>query len=297
MTILQVIYFITVAKCGTITAAAEKLYISQPALSLQLQSLERELDCALLKRQPRGIKLTAAGKTFLEAALPLEADWIRLNDACGRLKSSICSQIRIGFGPRAFSNDLVGPVISFFSEYSDTDVSVVTDIGDNTLDALVENRIDMAIDRLPPVSLIKHPEKYYSKKLLSERQCVILAPSNEHMEEFFPITELNGKTVITGPEGSQDDLTMKNVFSVYSIKPKRHYRADSLPSIVSMIKNGKGLTLGPASFAKQYNLLAVPIVPQTDIDLCLITLNTDKDNATVLSLIKFLEKHISGAEK
>lgn len=293
MTIQQVIYFVTTARCGTITAAAEKLYISQPALSLQLQGLESELGCALLKREPRGIRLTAAGKSFFDAAIPVETDWNRLNDVCKRLSSSICSQIRIGFGPRAFSNDLVGPVLSFFSEYSDTDVTVVTDIGNDTLDALAEKRIDIALDRLPPEQLIKHPERYYSKKLISERQCVLLVPTDEWEGEYFPITELNGKTVITGPEGSQDEQTMKAVLRDYSIKPKRHYRADSLLTIISMIKDGKGLTLGPESFARKYNLLAVPILPRKDIDLCLITMNSDRDNATVLKLVAFLKEQLN----
>lgn len=59
-------YFARIAEEGNISRAAAKLYIAQPALSLQLRQLEEELGVQLLVRQARGVQLTAAGQRFLE---------------------------------------------------------------------------------------------------------------------------------------------------------------------------------------------------------------------------------------
>ncbi len=60
--------FVCVAECGNITAAAERLYISQPAVSQIIRQLEDALHCELFLRTPRGVRLTAEGETLLRYA-------------------------------------------------------------------------------------------------------------------------------------------------------------------------------------------------------------------------------------
>ena len=64
----QLEYFVAIAEHGSLTAAAEELLVSQPSLSQQIRSLERELGGALLERLPRGVRLTAAGQELLPEA-------------------------------------------------------------------------------------------------------------------------------------------------------------------------------------------------------------------------------------
>ena len=68
-------YFVAVAEELSVTRAAERLYVSQPALSKQIQQLERTLRATLLQRDPRGVTLTAAGEELLAQARPLVAAW------------------------------------------------------------------------------------------------------------------------------------------------------------------------------------------------------------------------------
>ncbi len=58
MKLIQIRYFLTVAECRSITKAAEQMYVSQPALSKQMNLLEEELEVQLMKRTPAGIELT-----------------------------------------------------------------------------------------------------------------------------------------------------------------------------------------------------------------------------------------------
>lgn len=60
--------FVTICKLGNITRASEVLYISQPALTRQLQDLEEELGCKLLVRNTRSLSLTESGYLFFQRA-------------------------------------------------------------------------------------------------------------------------------------------------------------------------------------------------------------------------------------
>lgn len=71
--------FVYTVKLGTLTRAAEALFLSQPTVSLQLQALERELGVSLLERRRRRINLTDAGEALYELARPLVEGWEHLD--------------------------------------------------------------------------------------------------------------------------------------------------------------------------------------------------------------------------
>ena len=65
----QIHYFQAVVRCGSFTEAADECYISQSAISQQIQVLEQQLGVTLLERKNRRFTLTAAGKHFYEKSL------------------------------------------------------------------------------------------------------------------------------------------------------------------------------------------------------------------------------------
>jgi DNA-binding transcriptional LysR family regulator len=71
--------FVSVVKLGTLTRAAEALFLSQPTISLLLQALERELGSHLMERRRRRINLTDAGEALYELARPLIEGWETLD--------------------------------------------------------------------------------------------------------------------------------------------------------------------------------------------------------------------------
>ena len=64
----QLQYFVAIAESGSITAAAKKLFLSQPPLSMQMKRLEKELGCVLFLRGAREVQLTEAGKLLYTRA-------------------------------------------------------------------------------------------------------------------------------------------------------------------------------------------------------------------------------------
>src|SRR6476646_7711862 len=90
-------YFVGVGEEQHYGRAARRLGIAQPALSRQIQDLERELGFALFDRLPRGVKLSAAGKLFLDDAQRIlqEVDEAKLR--AERVASGKAGTLRIGF--------------------------------------------------------------------------------------------------------------------------------------------------------------------------------------------------------
>ncbi|HVC15731.1 MAG TPA: LysR family transcriptional regulator, partial [Rhodanobacter sp.] len=91
--------FVTVVKLGSLTRAAEALYLSQPTISLQLQALERELGLSLLERSRRRINLTDAGEALYELTRPLVEGWETLDgDFQAKVKGLHGGQLTIAAG-------------------------------------------------------------------------------------------------------------------------------------------------------------------------------------------------------
>lgn len=103
-------YFVAVAETGSISRAAEKLFIAQPPLSAQIRQLEDEVGAPLLVRLPRGVALTAAGRSFLADAQAILA---RSQHAATRAREAHGEQaqvLRLGLMPSTTHSLLPGLV-------------------------------------------------------------------------------------------------------------------------------------------------------------------------------------------
>jgi DNA-binding transcriptional LysR family regulator len=96
MELYQLRSFAAIAETGQLTRAAEKLHVSQPALSAQLKALEEKLEFALFERTPNGMVLTAAGKRLLADADKVLAAVQNLQNHARALKGEVVGKARIG---------------------------------------------------------------------------------------------------------------------------------------------------------------------------------------------------------
>src|SRR5919199_1904783 len=106
--------FREVAACGSISAAADALSFTQPAVSRQIATLEREAGAQLVERLPRGIRLTEAGRVLLGHA---EAILDRMTAARTQVEAVACLQAgRLRIGSFATANaPIVPPAVSAFT--------------------------------------------------------------------------------------------------------------------------------------------------------------------------------------
>ncbi len=96
MELYQLRGFAAVAELGHLTRAAERLHLSQPALSAQIKALEDELGVALFERSPTGMNLTAAGKRLLPGATGILAAAAALHGKARAIQGEVAGHVRLG---------------------------------------------------------------------------------------------------------------------------------------------------------------------------------------------------------
>ena len=120
----QLKYFQSVVRLNSFSKAAEENYISQSAISQQIQALERELGFRLLERRNRSFRLTPAGEYFYHKSLLLTADYEHMCGEASRIARGDQAALRIGY-LRGYSGGEFQQALALFSEkYPDVAVSV-----------------------------------------------------------------------------------------------------------------------------------------------------------------------------
>src|SRR2546423_13957377 len=99
MELRSIEYFVQIAEEGSITRAADKLGIAQPALTRRIKQLEEELGAPLLVRLPRGVRLSASGRDFLEHARKVLVEVSRARDQVRGNARSVKGRVVIGTSP------------------------------------------------------------------------------------------------------------------------------------------------------------------------------------------------------
>ncbi len=142
--------FYAVAKCGSLTKAAETLYISQPAVSQAVKQLEGQLGVSLFNRTHRGMELSGQGGKLIfkevEEALNL------LEDAENRLiemKTTATGTIRVGATDSIFAHVLAEKIVVYHEKYPAVRIELVTGTSPETLEQLKNNRVDVGFINLP----------------------------------------------------------------------------------------------------------------------------------------------------
>ena len=120
--------FYTVAKCGSLTRAAEELYISQPAVSQSIKQLENQLGTPLFHRTHHGMELSQSGGALIfkdveDALTKLEHVELRLAD----LKNTATGTLRIGASESIFQYCLADKIVEFHEKYPDVRLELLTD--------------------------------------------------------------------------------------------------------------------------------------------------------------------------
>jgi DNA-binding transcriptional LysR family regulator len=141
--------FIAVAEQLSFVRAADRLYLSQPALTGQIQKLEEELGVQLLARNRRSVKLTDAGKVFLAEA---RATLWRARQAADRAQKAARGEIgrlRIGFVSSAALEIVPGIVVAFRKQHPDVTLDLMNLRTVSQVKKLIDKTLDIGFLRLP----------------------------------------------------------------------------------------------------------------------------------------------------
>ncbi len=146
MNMTQMKYFIMAAKCQNFTKAADKLFITQPALSRQIAAIEMELNMQLFVRNSRSVKLTPAAIVLLEEFEKIYNDY---NLAIAKAASSfegISGELNIGILEGAYVGDLFPGVLRHFSRfYPQVKLNLRNYSFNSLIEKLYSNELDVII--------------------------------------------------------------------------------------------------------------------------------------------------------
>jgi len=145
----QLQYFVAIAESGSITAAAKKLFLSQPPLSMQMKQLEKELGCVLFLRGAREIQLTEAGKLLYNRAKSLLELRRVTEEELAACADGTSGTIRLGMISSVGSSLLPQWLAAFHTKHPDIRFSVYEADTYQILEKLHQDRIEMALVRSP----------------------------------------------------------------------------------------------------------------------------------------------------
>jgi DNA-binding transcriptional LysR family regulator len=165
-------YFVAVATDLHFTRAAERLYVSQPALSKQIRALERQLGADLFERDRQQVTLTKVGEALLPHARRVLAEWDEAWQAAERAKSAQRATITVGMSTSPARGGLLPAIRSRFTAlHPETTVAVREFAWDDPTAGLASESADVAFIWLP----VPDPERFQWVVVAEEPRLVALA--------------------------------------------------------------------------------------------------------------------------
>ena len=149
MDLRQLRYFHALAETLNFHRAAERLHISQPPLTVAIRKLEEELGVALFDRDPRGVRLTAAGLAAVGPAREALAAAEKVRDAVRQGAAGTRGRLSIGFIGSAIGDLLPRIVSPFRQAYPEVELALEEMNSVEIVRAIAAHRLDVGLVRLP----------------------------------------------------------------------------------------------------------------------------------------------------
>jgi len=237
----QLRYFLAVARSGHFGAAAERCAVTQPALSMQVQELEKELGLQLLERGRKGVGLTAGGQEIAVRAARVLADVRDLVDSARHLSDAFSGPFRFGAIPSIAPYLLPQLLPLIRARHPDLDLHLRETQTQRLLEELADGDLDLVLLALP----IEHPG--VETMSLFEDRFLLAVPASRGIAKNVRATPdlLREDRLLLLEEGHclrDQALAFCHLRQVESIDT---FGASSLSTIVQMVSNGLGLTLLP----------------------------------------------------
>lgn len=242
---------------GSLTAAAEKLHLTQSALSHTIKKLEQNLGTELWIREGRSLKPTQAGQYLLAVANRILPQLDHAEERIRQYAEGERGALRIGMECHPCYQWLLKLVSPFLAAWPDVEVDVKQKFQFGGLGALFGYEIDLLVT---PDPLYK-PGLHYEPVFDYEQVLVVNSAHGMAKAEYVEPESLSSEVLITYPV-SIERLDIYNQFlAPAGISPKRHKPIETTDIMLQMVASGRGVTALPRWLVEEYGnrLDVVPV--------------------------------------
>jgi LysR family nitrogen assimilation transcriptional regulator len=248
MDIRQLRYFVKIVDYGSLSKAAEKLYVAQPSLSQQIARLEQDLDIALLLRSPQGVKPTAAGQALYRHARLILNQMEQLRHEVKEGINAESGTVAIGF-PTTMVSILAMPVFERVTTlYPGIRLQIFESMSGYITELLANGRLDLAIlfrdSNTPGVNALPvFGEDLYVLGNTDDGTAAETDSCNLAQLSGIPMVApsgANGLRVLLERTFTRENLNLNIIADI-----------DSLPTLLAIANSGLACTILPASSVSQ----------------------------------------------
>jgi len=262
--------FLVVLEEGSLRRAADRLRISQSAITRQMQSLELDLGGRVLERTSAGVRPTNGGHALAERAKTLLADYDSTVAEVRRLGRGESERLRIGYVASAVQ-EYLGPALAVLRRaYPRLKVKMLDQTPGEMIIALRQGKIDLALT-LHGIDLLSRD--FYARKLATVRSLVALPVSHRFAtERQVSLSQLKGETFVRGSDDVVPGYTKRIIQfcrKYGGFRPrlttidKATSLVESLAEALAVAANEEAISIQPA-FISHLNVPNVVMVPIAD---------------------------------
>lgn len=231
--------FALVAELGSFSAAAERLGLTQPAISLQVRALERQLGVRLVERVGRTARPSAAGVELLDHAERIEAATSQAIEAVARHAKGVLGRVRLGTGATPCAFLLPPPLAGLKHRFPDLDITVTTGNSADIVRSVDDNLLDIGLVSLPVSGRI-----FEVTPLFDERFAAI-APAGTDLPEIVTPEILAERPLILYEPGANTRRITDDWLASGGGATRPMMALGSVDAIKEMVAVGLGAALVP----------------------------------------------------
>lgn len=233
---------------GTLTEAANALFLSQSALSHQIRHLESKLNVKLWQRCGRRLRLTTAGQLLLNSAQQVMPQLEFTENTLRAMGEGLQGIIRIGVECFPCHQWLNGAVANFLNAKPNIDIDIIRQFKFSGIEGLLNHQIDILVTP----DLVEHEDLFHLPLFDYEQ---VLVVSNSHSLagcHEIKAQQLHDETLFTFPV-ERSRLDIFNDFLIpANVQLKRHKKIESLSVMLQMVENERGVAILPDWLVKKY---------------------------------------------
>lgn len=243
MTITQLQYVLAVAEHKNFTLAAEKCFVTQPTLSMQIQKVEEELDIIIFDRSKKPIQLTEVGQKIVAQAKNIVNEADRIQDIVDQQKGFIGGEFRLGIIPTVMPTLLPMFLNNFIKKYPKVKL-IIEELNTSEIVTKLKNgHLDAAIAATPlEEEKIKEVVLYYEPFMVYVPQ-----EHPKYSKKELEISDLNVEEILLLQDGHCFRDGILNLCKSNSMNSETKFQIESgsFETLIKLADEGLGITLLP----------------------------------------------------